>query len=61
MQSHRAELEELSSKDPEFYKFLKEQDADLLEFNESDYEIDEGEGGEGKLFCLLEYLIFFHF
>jgi nucleolar complex protein 2 len=47
MDSHRAELAELSEKDPDFYKFLKEQDADLLEFNESDVEMEsEGEDME---------------
>jgi len=40
MQSHRADLEKLSEKDPDFFEFLKEQDADLLEFNESDYEVE---------------------
>jgi nucleolar complex protein 2 len=46
MSSHRAELEKLSEKDPEFYKFLKEQDADLLEFDESDVEMNEELGVE---------------
>lgn len=41
MDTHRSDLEKLAEKDPEFYKFLKEQDADLLEFNESDYEMEE--------------------
>lgn len=45
MENHRAELVSLAEKDPEFFKFLKEQEADLLEFNESDYEADETEGG----------------
>ncbi|KAI6184248.1 Nucleolar complex protein 2-like protein [Aphelenchoides bicaudatus] len=47
MDHHRAELEELQEKDPDFYEFLKEQDADLLDFNESDYEMDEAEDGDG--------------
>lgn len=53
MESHRAELEKLSEKDPEFYKFLEEQDADLLEFNESDYEIDEAASDEGMHICFI--------
>lgn len=48
MENHRAELVSLAEKDPEFFKFLEEQETDLLEFNESDYEADETEerGGE---------------
>ncbi|MFH4979922.1 hypothetical protein AB6A40_006631 [Gnathostoma spinigerum] len=33
---HIKELAELETKDPEFYKFLKEQDPTLLDFNDSD-------------------------
>ena len=38
--SHKSVLANLESKDPEFFKFLKEQDADLLEFDLSDDEED---------------------
>lgn len=36
-------MEKLQEKDPEFYKFLKENDKELLEFNDSDTgsEMDE--------------------
>ncbi|KAI6172045.1 hypothetical protein M3Y98_00929500 [Aphelenchoides besseyi] len=38
MQNHRAELEKIAKDDPEFYKFLKDEEADLLDFNDSDIE-----------------------
>ncbi|VDK42340.1 unnamed protein product [Anisakis simplex] len=36
--THKEELEKIAKNDPEFFKFLREQDADLLQFNESDVE-----------------------
>lgn len=38
---HKAELESLKERDPEFFKFLQETDADLLEFGDEGDE--EGE------------------
>ncbi|VDL69906.1 unnamed protein product [Nippostrongylus brasiliensis] len=40
---HLQDLEKLKQSDPEFYKFLQEQDADLLQFHASDEEDDEEE------------------
>ncbi|MCJ1452079.1 Nucleolar Complex 2 protein [Mycoblastus sanguinarius] len=34
LEGHKGDLEALAEKDPDFYKYLKENDAELLEFNE---------------------------
>ena len=36
LEDHKGQLNALAQKDPEFYKFLKENDAELLDFNEDD-------------------------
>ncbi|VDK83821.1 unnamed protein product [Litomosoides sigmodontis] len=49
--SHKKQLSELAKKDPKFYKFLKEQESDLLRFDESDSEVEEDpphEEGDGE-------------
>ncbi len=46
MASHRVDLEELQKSDPNFYKYLKENDAELLEFGHSDAE----DGADGEEF-----------
>ena len=37
---HKGQLDALAQKDPEFYKYLKENDAELLDFNEDDDLVD---------------------
>lgn len=44
-EGHQAELEALSKKDPEFYKFLQENDAELLDFN-ADMDLAVFESGD---------------
>lgn len=42
-QDHKAQLEALKETDPEFYKFMLENDKELLEFGESDDEEQDAE------------------
>ncbi|EOD43643.1 ribosome assembly protein noc2 [Neofusicoccum parvum] len=48
--AHKKQLEELKKKDPEFYKFMKENDPELLDFAEDAdlAEIDELSGSEAE-------------
>ncbi|KAL3993987.1 Noc2p family protein [Acanthocheilonema viteae] len=41
LSSYKKQLIELADKDPKFYKFLKEQESDLLHFDESDSDVEE--------------------
>lgn len=47
IQQHRAELDSLAQRDPDFYAYLKETDEDLLAFGAGEAE-DESEEDEGS-------------
>ena len=46
--THKTSLKSLEEKDPEFFKFLKEHDEELLEFDESDDEEDNANSNDGE-------------
>lgn len=46
--AHLIELSELARKDPEFYKYLQENDKELLEFNPDEDDLGSEEDDEGE-------------
>ena len=44
---HKSALLKLEEKDPEFFKFLKENDEELLKFDESDDDSDATDNDDG--------------
>ncbi|KAF5326414.1 hypothetical protein D9611_000950 [Ephemerocybe angulata] len=46
-EAHLAELAQLAEKDPEFYKFLQENDKELLNFNADELAMDEDDDEDG--------------
>eukprot|EP01039_Chlorochromonas_danica_P021577 gene21577-26649_t len=50
LKKHKSELKKLRKQDPEFFEFLQENDADLLEFDDDDAEEEDFDGDESFQF-----------
>lgn len=48
IESHKKQLEELKSTQPEFYEFLQKEGGELLDFGDSDEDMDEDDEEEAE-------------
>ncbi|KAI9467953.1 MAG: Noc2p family-domain-containing protein [Benjaminiella poitrasii] len=48
IEQHKKDMEALKERDPEFYKFLEAEDKDLLDFDESDDDLNDEELGDDE-------------
>ena len=56
MEQHKKDLADLATVDPEFYKFLKKEDASLLAFDVDDDEMIPDDDPEQEIHQLPEHL-----